>query len=163
MKTLGRWFALVVMLIAVPLVRLAAQAASSVIKGRILMAEPRRPIAGARIVLVGTPHSATTDSRGTFAFEGLDAGPYTIQASAIGFTTLSSPLLLKERETLEVEFVAHAEAANLPDLVVEEENRNEPADWNRWRTEGQGRYITRAQLENRRVATLPDALRIIPG
>ena len=141
----------------------AAQTGNSTIKGIIVAADPRRPLEGARIFLVGTEYAATTDARGTFEFGRLEAGQYVIQASAIGFTALSSPLLLKERETLEVEFVAQSEAANLPDLVVSESANNGPADWLRRKAEGNGRYITRATIESRRVSTVPDALRMVPG
>lgn len=141
----------------------AAQAGASTIKGTIVTSDSRRPIEGARIALIGTSHSATTDRSGAFQFGGLDAGQYVIQASAIGYTTLSSPLLLKERETLEVQFEANAEAFKLPDVEVAERANHGPADWLRRKGEGLGRYITRANIEDRRAATVPDALRIVPG
>lgn len=141
----------------------AAQARSAGIRGIIVTGQPRRPIEGARISLVGTTFSVTTDSKGMFAFGDLDPGQYVIQAAAIGFTTLSSPLMLKERETLEIEFEALEEAVKLPELTVEERANHGPADWLRRKSEGRGRYITRQHLEDRRAATIADALRSVPG
>jgi outer membrane receptor for ferrienterochelin and colicins len=143
--------------------RLGAQPRSAGIRGIVVTGTPRRPIQGARIRLVGTIHAVTTDASGIFAFADLDPGQYVIQAAAIGFTTMSSPLLLRERETLEVEFEALEEAVRLPELSVEEQANHGPADWIRRKSEGRGRYITRKAIEDRRAATIADALRIVPG
>jgi hypothetical protein len=141
----------------------AAQARSGTIRGVVVTGNPRRPVEGARISLIGTVHAVTTNHTGQFSFGDLDPGQYVIQAAAIGFSTLSSPLLLKERETLNIEFEADAEPVNLPELAVEERANHGPADWLRRKTEGRGRYITRKHIEDRRAATVPDALRIVPG
>lgn len=156
-----RW-ALLALAVALPS-GLAGQSRASSIKGTIVISESRRPIEGARVRLIGTEHAATTDRFGAFLFPDLDAGQYVIQASAIGYTTLSSPLLLKERETLEVQFEANAEVFRLPELEVAERANHGPADWIRRKGEGLGRYITRDDIESRRAATVPDALRMVPG
>jgi hypothetical protein len=142
-----------------------AQARSGAIKGIIVAIGEggRRPLAGARISLVGTPHTSTTDVRGTFHFLDLDPGRYVIQAAAIGYSTMSSPLLVKEQETLDIEFEAQAEAVNLPELTVEERANHGPVDWIRRRAEGRGRYISRQQIEERHTSTVPDALRLVAG
>jgi len=143
----------------------AAQARSGAIKGIIVAVTngDRRPLAGARISLIGTSHTSTTDARGTFHFADLDAGKYVIQAAAIGYSTMSSPLLLKEQETLDIEFEAQAEAVNLPELTVEERANHGPVDWIRRKSEGRGRYITRQQIEERHTSTVTDALRMVAG
>jgi hypothetical protein len=141
----------------------SAQARSGVIRGLIKNIKARTPLEGARISLVGTPFVVTSDARGEFRFGDLDPGQYVIQASAIGYTTMSSPLLLKEAEILDVEFEADPEAVNLPELTVEERANYGPVDWIRRKSEGQGRYITRKSIEDRRASTVPDALRMVPG
>lgn len=162
---------LVTCLLAVPSIGLvdgiepiAAQAGSGTIKGVVMSTAPRRPIEGVRIRLVGTERNAVSDSRGRFQFRDLDPGKYLIEAAAIGYTTMNSPLLLGERETLELEFLASAEALRLPDLAVEERAAEHgPRDWLRRKSEGRGRYITRKHLEERQVRYLPDALRMVAG
>ena len=141
----------------------SAQPRSAAIRGIIKNVQVGVPLEGARISLVGTPHSATSDARGQFRFIDLDPGQYVIRASAIGYATMTSPLLLKESETLEVEFEANPEAVNLPELTVEERANHGPADWLRRKSEGRGRYITRKYIEDRRASTVPDALRMVPG
>ncbi len=143
----------------------SAQPRSGAIKGIIVAIGDgeRRPLAGARISLVGTVHSSTTDARGTFQFPDLDPGRYVIQAAAIGYGTMSSALLVKEQETLDIEFEAQLEAVNLPELTVEERSNYGPADWIRRRAEGRGRYIARKAIEERHTSTVPDALRMVAG
>ena len=140
-----------------------AQPRSAAIRGVIKNIQTKTPLEGARISLVGTQYSATSDARGEFRFVDLDPGRYLIQASAIGYAAMTSPLMLKESETLDVEFEADPEAVNLPELTVEEQANYGPADWIRRKSEGRGRYITRKYIEDRQAATVPDALRMIPG
>lgn len=143
----------------------SAQPRSGAIRGKIVAVGEgvRRPLEGARIQLVGTAFAITTDARGQFLFDDLDPGLYTIQASAIGYATMSSPLRLKDQELLEIEFEAQAEAVNLPELRVDERANHGPADWIRRRAEGRGRYIDRKAIEERNHSTVPDALRLVAG
>ncbi len=160
---LAHW-CLALLVAAVAVTPLAAQARLGRIKGVILETQRRTPIEGARISLVGTERSTTTDARGEFTFDELEPGRYVIQAAAIGYAVLNSPLILKERETLEVEFEADAEAVRLPELSVEEKaTPNGPMDWIRRKAEGRGRYITKEDLEAHHTATVPDALRSVAG
>ncbi len=156
--------ALLVCLSLLALVQTAgAQARSGTIRGVIKNIKAKRPLEGARITLVGTRYLVSSDARGEFQFADLDPGQYVIQASAIGYTTMSSPLMLKEAEVLEIEFEADPEAVNLPELTVEERANYGPPDWVRRKSEGRGRYITRQYIEDRRASTIPDALRMVPG
>ena len=55
------------------------------------------------------------------------------------------------------------EGVRLPELTVEERANHGPVDWIRRRNEGRGRYVTRQDIEKRNPATLPDAMRMVPG
>ncbi len=132
------------------------------ISGNVLAAANRSGISGARVSLLGTAFSTTTNARGEFSFDGLTPGKYIIQASAIGFTPLSSPIEVKPSETLEVEFEADAESVHLPDIQVTEVP-NLPADFLRRSQEGGGRYFMRAEIEKRDPRTVGDLLRGVAG
>jgi hypothetical protein len=132
------------------------------INGTVLTAANRSGIAGARVVLLGTPFLATTNTRGEFSFNGLTPGKYVIQASAIGFTTLTSPIEVKPLETLEVEFEVDPESVRLPDLEVAEKP-NLPPDFLRRSQEGGGRYFHRDEIEKRDPRTVGDLLRGVAG
>lgn len=144
-------------------VRLDAQQSKGTIRGVVMVSKERRPIEGARINLVGMDAVTVTDARGTFLFEDLIPGRYVIQASAIGFTQLTSPVVLRSSQTLNIEFLADAEAVELPEVSVREMANNGPVDWIRRKAEGRGRYISRADIESRNAATVPDMMRMLAG
>jgi len=137
--------------------------ATGVIRGVLLTTGERQPVEGARISLVGTTIATRTSRTGGFEFTGLEAGRYLIRVAAIGFATVTTPLDLKAGQTMDLEFNTEAEPVNLPEVTVEGENTNGPMDWLRRKSEGRGRYIDRAEIERRQAATLPDAMRMVPG
>ena len=143
--------------------RVEAQPAGATIRGVLLSTAGRTPIEGARITLVGTPFTTLTNARGEFELVELEAGRYMIRVAAIGYATISSPIDLRERQTLDIEFSTEAEAARLPEITVEERSTHGPMDWLRRKSEGRGRYITRTEIERRNVATLPEVMRMVPG
>lgn len=132
------------------------------INGTVYTASNRSGVVGARVLLVGTPFLVSTNSRGEFTLHGLTPGKYVIQASAIGFATLSSPIEVKPLETLEVEFEVDPESVRLPDLEVSEAP-NLPPDFLRRSREGGGRYFHRAEIEKRDPRTVGDLLRGVAG
>ena len=143
--------------------RLGAQQSKGTIRGVVMVSPERRPIEGARITLVGMEAATVTDAKGRFLFEDLIPGRYVIQASAIGFAQLTSPVVLRSSQTLDVEFLADAEAVELPEVAVREMANNGPVDWIRRKSEGRGRYISRAEIESRNAATVPDMMRMLAG
>ncbi|HEV8598372.1 MAG TPA: TonB-dependent receptor [Gemmatimonadales bacterium] len=132
------------------------------ITGTVRQADRGPALVGARVSLLGTTFAAITTARGEFAFNGLTPGKYVIQASAIGFGTLSSEIEVRARETLEVAFEAQPEAVRLPELNVAEKP-NLPSEFVRRSEGGGGRYISRDAIERRNAATLGDLLRTVPG
>lgn len=132
------------------------------ITGTVRISAQGPAIEGSRVILIGTTLLSTTNARGEFAFHGLVPGKYVIQASAIGYSTLSSPIEVKPLETLEIEFEVDAEAARLPEIAVEE-RANLPAEFARRLESGGGHYYTRAQIAKRNAPTTGDILRTTPG
>ena len=129
----------------------------------VVRASERGPaLAGARVILVGTTLAVVTGTRGEFSFSGLVPGKYVIQASAIGYGTLSSEIEVKPKETLEVEFEAEAEGIRLPELIVAE-SPNLPPEFVRRSESGGGRYFSRTAIERRNAASIGDLLRTVPG
>jgi hypothetical protein len=119
-------------------------------------------LTGARVTLIGTQLAVITNARGEFSFNGLNPGKYVIQASAIGYGTLSSLIEVKKNQTLEVEFEAEPEGIRLPELTVAE-TPNLPSEFLRRRESGGGRYFDRTAIERRDAATVGDLLRTVPG
>jgi len=132
------------------------------ITGVVRASEKGPALSGARVILVGTTLAVTTGSRGEFTFNGLVPGKYVIQASAIGYGTLSSEIEVKPKETLEVEFEVEPEGIRLPELTVAE-SPNLPPEFVRRSESGGGRYINRTAIEHRNAASIGDLLRTVPG
>jgi hypothetical protein len=132
------------------------------ITGIVRATEQGPVLEGARVSLLGTTYSATTTHRGEFSFKNLPAGKYVIQASAIGYSTLSSEIEVKERETLEIRFEAPPEGVRLPELRVVEKP-NLPPEFVRRSESGGGRYFSRAEIERRNANSLGDLLRTVAG
>ncbi len=60
---------------------------SEVLSGRIISAIDNRPVAGARVRVLGTPLAAQTDEEGYFRITGAPSGRLPIEVAAEGFTT----------------------------------------------------------------------------
>ncbi|MGE0556250.1 MAG: carboxypeptidase regulatory-like domain-containing protein [Gemmatimonadales bacterium] len=141
----------------------AAQVGTSTIRGVLKIGSSGKAISGARVSLIGTTLATETSELGAFEFPDLVPGRYVVRVSAIGYATIAAPVDLKVRQTMELEFITEPEAVVLPEVEVTETATHGPADWNRRRTEGRGRYITRRDIEQRRPATVPDMMRMVPG
>jgi len=139
----------------------------SEIRGIVILAETRKPVVGAAVSLEGTEIQVATDKKGKFRFPKVAAGEYLIRAEIEGYPAATSTIQLALGERVEVEFLVGADAAGevLPEIeVTASENRISPvATFNRRATEGNGRYITRADIERRKPANLMDLLRTVPG
>jgi hypothetical protein len=139
----------------------------SEIRGIVLDAEARKPMVGVQVSLEGRGLMMLTDKKGRFKFSKLTEGDYLVRAEVTGFPTAVTPIQLARGERMEVEFMVGAESSGqvLPDLeVTSDAPRVSPiAEFNRRALEGNGRYITRPEIEKRRAANLMDLVRSVPG
>jgi Carboxypeptidase regulatory-like domain/TonB-dependent Receptor Plug Domain len=139
----------------------------SEIRGIVILAETRKPVVGAAVSLEGTQVQVATDKKGKFKFPKVAAGEYLIRAEIEGYPAATSTIQLALGERVEVEFLVGAEVEGqvLPEIeVTAADNRISPVEtFNRRATEGNGRYIKRAEIERRRPASLMDLLRSVPG
>lgn len=76
-------------------------------------------VAGAHVILVGTPLATATDQRGEFRFVGLTAGTYALRVLAIGFAPDSvTNLAVAADTTVEVAVALQRVALQLPGIDV---------------------------------------------
>jgi outer membrane receptor for ferrienterochelin and colicins len=137
-----------------------ARAQTAAIRGTVMEAESSAPVAGAVVLLSGTPFSATTDTGGRFAIERLAAGRYTIEIVAIGYAPDSVPSLqLADGERRAVTITMRRVALVLQDIVV---TANRMAE----RSEASIVSVTALPARDiiaRNVTTLDQALLYVPG
>jgi hypothetical protein len=81
-------FLAALVLLAAPL---TAQSPTGVIAGRVVSATTERPVADARVTVVGTELSATTSPDGRFRIAKVPAGLQVLRVVAIGFDPLALP------------------------------------------------------------------------
>jgi TonB-linked SusC/RagA family outer membrane protein len=87
------------------------------IRGRITD-ETGAPLANASILVVGTDKGTAANSDGAFAINGLKAGQYKLQISAVGFTTEIREITVKDNESLDVAVVLKGGSGKLEEVIV---------------------------------------------
>ena len=145
--------------------------AAQVIRGNLLDDETGKPIGSGTVTLL-TRDSVplvriSTDTAGAFLLSTERPGSYRLGAERMGFiTTISPPLTLSARDTLDVEFRLSTRAVVLKPIVVTSKRRRigQLADFDeRARQRRFGTFVTRADIEQRQPFTTTDLLRSMPG
>jgi len=97
-------FALLV--VALPAAQLAAQdaprLATGSVHGRVLDQRGTRALAGVAVTLEPGDHHATSDDRGRFLIQGLDAGSYALRLDAAGHGVREDSVTLDQGEAVDV-------------------------------------------------------------
>jgi len=111
------------------------QAATGVIRGRVLRADTGAPLRGAYVVAAGgglrDQRAVTADDRGNYEIRDLPSGRYTVKASKTGYVTTtygqrtSTPIDLAERQVVGSINVSLPRAGAIEGRVVDE--HGEPA------------------------------------
>lgn len=143
--------------------------------GRVIDASTSEPIAGARLVSVAIVGATVTDSLGRFDIPDVPSGLIRFVIVATGFprSTLVLPFAPGEEMervlALDSTMAAVAEeaaaATPLPTVMVEAEAAPLPwlRDFERRRVSGRGQYVTREQIEARRLNRLTDVVQTMRG
>ncbi len=95
-----------------------AQAQQGTIAGTVTDRVAGTPLPGARITLVGTNRSTTSNQEGRYTLSGVKAGAYTVQASLIGYGAASNTATVTEGGIETLDFGLKAVAVSLDALVV---------------------------------------------
>ena len=88
------------------------------VRGKVIDRQSRQPVAYANVFVAGIPgKGASTDSLGTFKIEQVPPGIYGLEASCIGYQTVSTPEYIVSASTPFIE-IEMEEDANLLNTVV---------------------------------------------
>lgn len=88
------------------------------VRGKVIDRQSRQPVAYANVFVTGIPgKGASTDSLGTFKIEQVPPGIYSLEASCIGYQTVSTPEYIVSASTPLIE-IEMEEDANLLNTVV---------------------------------------------
>ncbi|MGH7677799.1 MAG: SusC/RagA family TonB-linked outer membrane protein, partial [Gemmatimonadaceae bacterium] len=109
-------FALSVSVVAAP--RASAQGTTGAIEGKVTQADNGRPVAGARLLIVGTTLRAETNEAGEFRIAGVPARQVEVRARLIGFSPSSRSVVVAADQTARAEFALTVSALQLDQVVV---------------------------------------------
>ena len=93
--------------------RALAQESTGAIEGRVTQADNGRPVAGARLLVVGTTLRAETNDAGEFRIAGVPARQVEVRARLIGFSPASRSVVVAAGQTVRAEFALTVSALQL--------------------------------------------------
>ncbi|MBA2571647.1 MAG: SusC/RagA family TonB-linked outer membrane protein [Gemmatimonadetes bacterium] len=96
---------------------LMAQATGTV-RGTVVETGTRRPLAGARIGVVGTNAAVLTNAAGEYTLPGVPVGTVRLRVQLLGYQTTLGTATVRAGETARAEFALPIEAVSLNQIVV---------------------------------------------
>ena len=144
----------------------AQQRGAGSLMGQIVDSASRRPIAGARVQLVGSRVAAFTDSLGRFGMQGLPSGEVSFEARALGYRQRRWPVVLPVGLTVERVFEMEPVNIALDTVRVaapEDRNWRSAGGFEMRRRRGIGFFITQEMIDERQANTITDLLQTVPG
>ena len=140
--------------------------ATATLVGRVLDHQSQKPVAAARVVLLGTSYQTGVDADGRFQKEALAAGTYVVEVRAPGYAAGSWVLPLKDGEVRSQDFELEPLAVELDPVAVERQAtlaQQRAREFEVRRAAGRGYFITDDKIEQTRPRTLGDLFRTVPG
>jgi hypothetical protein len=141
------------------------------VRGTLVDASTRAPIISARIALVATRGrwrgEMLTDSVGGFTFDDVRPGPYSLRAQRVGYRDVGGQLRLSADSvvTLELRMAVNSVALEPVTVVTRSQRNVGPVleGFYRRLARGQGRFVTREEIETRHPSRVTDMLRNLPN
>src|SRR5688572_6002114 len=96
----------------------AAQANTGVVEGRVIQADNGRPVATARVLVVGTTLRAETNEAGEFRIAGVPARQVELRVRLIGFSPLARTVVVAADQIVRADFQLTVSALQLDQVVV---------------------------------------------
>ena len=143
-------------------VQLSAQATGT-LSGTVAAADAR-PLANARVTVVGTTLATLAGTAGGFQVASVPRGAQTLDVRMLGYAPVLLPVLIRAGETLHVRVTLDA-VDPVPLVTVEVVAPSPPAlrGFEERRSHGPGTFFTREQIQRMQPRQLTDVLRRVPG
>lgn len=148
----------------------AAGARGQTVRGRVVEADTRKPVAGARVVLRSPEDSslaAVTDTAGAFVARATVPGRYEVSVARLGYRAQQQgPFELLTGTVVELEVILPVVPLTLDPVTVTAEVNSRFLQtvgfYDRKRSDF-GHFITRDEIESKRASRPTDLLRVLPG
>ena len=112
------WLVAVVALAGFTAVSAVAQTGTGTVQGLVLDGASRRPLADARVHMVGTGIGLPSNSAGRFLLLGVPTGEQVVRVSLIGYGEVDRTVTVVEDQTVSLEIEMTATAISLDEIVV---------------------------------------------
>jgi hypothetical protein len=157
------WFASVVLATLCAPIICGAQV-GSVMRGRVLVDSSETAISGATVFLPTERIEVTTDSLGQYRLSGIPKGRVIVVVRRIGFGPITSQLVFRERDSLDVDFLLVPVPQTLPNVQVATTlTSRKLQEFDERRRFGVGHFLDSADVAKRGGTRLTDRLRHLPG
>jgi TonB-linked SusC/RagA family outer membrane protein len=91
---------------------------AGLVRGTVVEAGSRRPLAGAQVFIKGTGRGTLSDARGSYVITDVPAGAVTVRVEMIGFRTEELPATVSGTQPATADFTLQASAIGLDEIVV---------------------------------------------
>ena len=136
----------------------------STISGLVLDGETESPIAGANVTLKGTNTGAAANDLGVYSIMSVEAGSYTVIASAIGYDDASKAVVVDGADPIKVNFNLTPGVIELdPVMVLKERSSLLGSSHNFLRIPGAANVVTAGDLERFNDSDIIRIIARIPG
>jgi hypothetical protein len=123
-----------------------------------------KPVAGARVVVLGTARESTSGSTGQVTLSALPEGSYTLETRALGYLPLRTVVDLESTAPAEAELTLATLPAAVDTMRVRADRMAVPlAEFERRRKLGFGHFLDEAQITARAPNNVADVFRSTPG
>ena len=93
-------------------------AAQGIVSGRVTDQANGNPLVGARVIVVGTSLTASSNAEGRYRITGVPAGTFQVRASQIGFASSTKPATVADQAAVTVDFGLVLTPYSLDEVVV---------------------------------------------
>lgn len=143
---------------------ICAAQGGSVLRGRVLADSSEVAIRDVSVSIPSEGIETVTDTLGRFRLSGIPKGRFVVVVRRIGFGPITSQLVFRERDSLEVDFLLVPIPLALPDVRVEGTlTSRKLAEFEDRRRFGIGHFLDSADIAKHGGSRLTDKLRHLPG
>ncbi len=136
----------------------------AVLRGRVLVDSTELAIGLASVSIPAARIGTSTDSLGHFRLSGIPEGRFAVVVRRIGFGPITSTLVFREGDSLEVDFLLVTVSQALPDVqVAARMTSRKLAEFEERRHFGIGHFLDSVDIVKRGGSRLTDKLRHLPG
>lgn len=162
------WIPILVLLpLALPPVSDAGgQTGETSLRGRVISASDREPLANVEVALAHASRTTLTDEDGAFVLQDVPAGAALLQVHLLGRTSEAVEVEVAAGRPTTLLLVLDTHVVPLPGITVRVERRGavgKLAGFHRRMGREHGQFITREEIEERDPLRTSDLVRLVPG